>query len=111
MLTAAAANAAARPPCSRARPGPPARFPGRGESWAEFRATLPQGALGWAEAVLPCIRWLRGYRWRQWLVPDVLAGIAATVMTVPEGIANAVRDQDASGGADCGEGVRRAGGA
>ncbi|KAI7846029.1 hypothetical protein COHA_000566 [Chlorella ohadii] len=59
------------------------------EAWSDVKSALPKGRRGWLEALLPCLSWVRGYNWRQWLIADFLAGIAATVMTVPENIANA----------------------
>jgi len=39
-----------------------------------------------AQRLLPILRWLPGYR-RDWLLPDVLAGLAVWAVMVPEGIA------------------------
>jgi high affinity sulfate transporter 1 len=39
-----------------------------------------------AERLLPILGWLRAYR-REWLVPDVLAGLAVWAVMVPEGMA------------------------
>ena len=41
-----------------------------------------------AQWLLPVLRWLRGYR-REWLLPDVLAGLAVWAVMVPEGMAYA----------------------
>src|SRR5499427_5223287 len=40
------------------------------------------------EQLLPVLRWLPGYR-RDWLLPDVLAGLAIWAVMVPEGMAYA----------------------
>ena len=41
-----------------------------------------------AHRLLPILDWLRGYR-RDWLLPDVLAGVALWAVMVPEGMAYA----------------------
>ena len=41
-----------------------------------------------AHRLLPILSWLPGYR-RDWLVADVLAGLAVWAVTVPEGMAYA----------------------
>src|SRR5260370_15845183 len=41
-----------------------------------------------AQRLLPVLSWLPGYR-RDWLLPDVLAGLAGWAVMVPEGIAYA----------------------
>src|SRR5262249_21125069 len=38
--------------------------------------------------LLPMLAWIPGYR-REWLIPDVLAGIALWAVMVPEGMAYA----------------------
>ena len=40
------------------------------------------------QRLLPILRWLPGYR-RDWLLPDVLAGLAVWEVMVPEGMAYA----------------------
>src|SRR5260370_3186125 len=39
-----------------------------------------------AQRLLPVLSWLPGYR-RDWLLPDVLAGLAVWAVMVPEGMA------------------------
>lgn len=34
----------------------------------QVRSGLPRGRRGWLEAFLPCLTWIRGYNWRQWLI-------------------------------------------
>ena len=41
-----------------------------------------------AQRLLPVLSWLSGYR-RDWLLPDVLAGLAVWAVMVPEGMAYA----------------------
>ncbi len=41
-----------------------------------------------AQRLLPVLRWLPGYR-RDWLLPDVMAGLAVWAVMVPEGMAYA----------------------
>jgi sulfate permease, SulP family len=45
-------------------------------------------AVSIAQRLLPVLSWLRGYR-REWLLPDVLAGLAVWAVMVPEGMAYA----------------------
>ena len=42
-----------------------------------------------AQRLLPILGWLPSYR-REWLLPDVLAGLAVWAVMVPEGMAYAV---------------------
>jgi SulP family sulfate permease len=55
---------------------------------SEFRRdfSLPPSSI--AQRLLPILRWLPGYR-RDWLLPDVLAGLAIWAVMVPEGMAYA----------------------
>src|ERR1700756_5198652 len=41
-----------------------------------------------AQGLLPVLSWVPGYR-REWLLPDVLAGLAVWAVMVPEGMAYA----------------------
>lgn len=38
----------------------------------------------WIELFLPCYRWIRTYKWREYLQPDLMAGITVGVMLVPQ---------------------------
>ncbi|VFQ81243.1 unnamed protein product [Cuscuta campestris] len=38
----------------------------------------------WIELSLPCFRWIRKYRWRQDLQPDLISGVTVGVMLVPQ---------------------------
>lgn len=42
------------------------------------------GPLEWAEAALPCVAWMRRYRWKEDLQADLAAGITVGVMLVPQ---------------------------
>lgn len=42
------------------------------------------GPLEWAEAALPCVSWMRRYRWKEDLQADLTAGITVGVMLVPQ---------------------------
>ena len=55
---------------------------------SEFRRdrSLPPASI--AQRLLPILGWLPGYR-RDWLLPDVLAGLAVWAVMVPEGMAYA----------------------
>jgi SulP family sulfate permease len=52
--------------------------------------TMPisAGPASVVQQLLPVLSWLRGYR-RDWLLPDVLAGLAVWAVMVPEGMAYA----------------------
>jgi sulfate permease, SulP family len=54
----------------------------------EFRGDLSLGPASIAQKLLPILGWLPGYR-RDWLVPDILAGLAVWAVMVPEGMAYA----------------------
>ena len=49
---------------------------------------IPPRAASIAPRLLPVLGWLPGYR-RDWLLPDVLAGLAVWAVMVPEGMAYA----------------------
>ncbi|KAL6977311.1 hypothetical protein U1Q18_026110, partial [Sarracenia purpurea var. burkii] len=38
----------------------------------------------WIELFLPCYRWLRFYKWRDYFQLDLMAGITVGVMLVPQ---------------------------
>ena len=54
----------------------------------EFRRDLSPGPASIAQRLLPILGWLPGYR-RDWLLPDVLAGLAVWAVMVPESMAYA----------------------
>ncbi|CAA7389572.1 unnamed protein product [Spirodela intermedia] len=43
----------------------------------------------WTELLLPCSRWIRSYKWREWLQVDLVAGITVGVMLVPQAMSYA----------------------
>ncbi|XP_028803823.1 probable sulfate transporter 4.2 isoform X2 [Neltuma alba] len=43
----------------------------------------------WIELFLPCCRWIRTYRWREYFQVDLMAGITVGVMLVPQGMSYA----------------------
>ncbi|KAL0376971.1 UNVERIFIED_CONTAM: Sulfate transporter 4.1, chloroplastic [Sesamum calycinum] len=43
----------------------------------------------WIELFLPCYRWIRTYRWREYLQPDLMSGITVGVMLVPQSMSYA----------------------
>ena len=55
---------------------------------SEFRLDLSARPGSIAQRLLPILDWLPGYR-RDWLLPDVLAGLAVWAVMVPEGMAYA----------------------
>ena len=40
--------------------------------------------LEWLEFFLPCLRWIRIYKWREYFQVDLMAGITVGVMLVPQ---------------------------
>src|SRR5271157_487364 len=54
----------------------------------EFRRDLSLGPASIAQKLLPVLGWLPAYR-RDWLLPDVLAGLAVWAVMVPESMAYA----------------------
>src|SRR5277367_6211739 len=54
----------------------------------DFRHDLSARPAPIAQRLLPILSWLPGYR-REWLLPDVLAGLAVWAVMVPEGMAYA----------------------
>jgi sulfate permease, SulP family len=55
---------------------------------SEFRRNLSPRPVSIAQRLLPILGWLPGYR-RDWLLPDLLAGLAVWAVMVPEGMAYA----------------------
>ncbi|RDX82826.1 Sulfate transporter 4.1, chloroplastic [Mucuna pruriens] len=45
--------------------------------------------LEWIEFFLPCIRWIRSYKWREYFQVDLMAGITVGVMLVPQSMSYA----------------------
>ncbi|KAH0979795.1 hypothetical protein GBA52_006972 [Prunus armeniaca] len=43
----------------------------------------------WLEVFLPCTRWIRTYKWREYLQVDLMAGITVGVMLVPQSMSYA----------------------
>lgn len=46
--------------------------------------TRGMGPWEWAEAALPCLAWMRRYRWKEDLQADLAAGVTVGVMLVPQ---------------------------
>ncbi|EMS45032.1 Sulfate transporter 4.1, chloroplastic [Triticum urartu] len=47
------------------------------------------GPWEWAEAALPCLAWMRSYRWKEDFQADLAAGITVGVMLVPQAMSYA----------------------
>ena len=56
--------------------------------WEKPTMTISARPASIADRLLPVLSWLPGYR-RDWLLPDVLAGLAVWAVMVPEGMAYA----------------------
>ncbi|WOK96939.1 hypothetical protein Cni_G05647 [Canna indica] len=46
-------------------------------------------AVDWMELLIPCTRWMRRYKFREYLQPDLIAGITVGVMLVPQAMSYA----------------------
>ncbi|KAG1365749.1 putative Sulfate transporter 4.1, chloroplastic [Cocos nucifera] len=46
-------------------------------------------AVEWMELFLPCSRWIRTYRWRDYLQVDLMSGLTVGVMLVPQAMSYA----------------------
>lgn len=46
-------------------------------------------AMEWLEMLLPCTRWIRTYKWREYLQADIMAGITVGTMLVPQAMSYA----------------------
>src|SRR5260221_7171719 len=54
--------------------------------WEKSAMTISARPASIADRLLPVLSWLPSYR-RDWLLPDVLAGLAVSAVTVPAGLA------------------------
>jgi len=52
--------------------------------WAAVERARGMRPVEWAEAALPCVAWMRKYRWKEDLQADLAAGITVGVMLVPQ---------------------------
>ncbi|XP_073159518.1 sulfate transporter 4.1, chloroplastic-like isoform X2 [Henckelia pumila] len=43
----------------------------------------------WIQLFLPCYRWISTYKWREYLQPDLMAGITVGIMLVPQSMSYA----------------------
>ncbi|KAJ1435504.1 putative sulfate transporter 4.2 [Sesbania bispinosa] len=50
--------------------------------------------LEWIEFFLPCCRWIRTYKWREYFQVDLMAGITVGVMLVPQNRKNRLRGKN-----------------
>jgi len=48
---------------------------------AKIKRTTPSQ---WIDTFLPCYRWIRTYKWREYLQPDLMAGLTVGIMLVPQ---------------------------
>ncbi|XP_068637279.1 probable sulfate transporter 4.2 [Aristolochia californica] len=57
---------------------------------AKWRANFSRMSfLEWMELLFPCVRWIRTYKWREYLQVDLMAGITVGVMLVPQAMSYA----------------------
>ncbi|KAM7270075.1 hypothetical protein ACFE04_029289 [Oxalis oulophora] len=45
--------------------------------------------IDWIDALLPCSRWIRTYKWRQYFQVDLMAGVTVGIMLVPQSMSYA----------------------
>ncbi|XP_062092758.1 sulfate transporter 4.1, chloroplastic-like isoform X2 [Humulus lupulus] len=45
--------------------------------------------IDWLDLLLPCSRWIRTYKWREYLQIDVMAGVTIGIMLVPQAMSYA----------------------
>ncbi|XP_039800798.1 sulfate transporter 4.1, chloroplastic-like isoform X2 [Panicum virgatum] len=57
--------------------------------WAAVERARGMRPVEWAEAALPCVAWMRKYRWKEDLQADLAAGITVGVMLVPQAMSYA----------------------
>lgn len=51
--------------------------------------TANYGFLDYVGEYVPCANWLRTYKWRTWLLDDLIAGLAVAAMVIPQGMSYA----------------------
>ncbi|KAM3274458.1 hypothetical protein ACQJBY_043507 [Aegilops geniculata] len=56
---------------------------------AAMERARAMGPWEWAEAALPCLAWMRSYRWKEDFQADLAAGITVGVMLVPQAMSYA----------------------
>ncbi|KAK9915884.1 hypothetical protein WJX75_005651 [Coccomyxa subellipsoidea] len=65
-----------------------------GFTWGHQKAAFANarktyGFLDWFQVVLPMVGWLRTYKLKQYLLPDILAGASVAALVVPQGMSYA----------------------
>lgn len=57
---------------------------------AKWRSKLKRMTYtDWLELLLPCSRWIRTYKWREYLQIDLMAGVTVGIMLVPQSMSYA----------------------
>ncbi|KQJ86926.1 hypothetical protein BRADI_4g08520v3 [Brachypodium distachyon] len=57
--------------------------------WAAMESARGMGPREWMDAALPCLAWMRRYRWKEDFQADLAAGITVGVMLVPQAMSYA----------------------
>ncbi|KAL7147986.1 hypothetical protein ABFS83_06G148400 [Erythranthe nasuta] len=58
--------------------------------WGKWSAKMKRMTRAeWIQLFLPCYRWISTYEWREYLQPDLMAGITVGVMLVPQSMSYA----------------------
>ncbi|EYU33190.1 hypothetical protein ABFS82_06G148000 [Erythranthe guttata] len=58
--------------------------------WGKWSARMKRMTRAeWIQLFLPCYRWISTYEWREYLQPDLMAGITVGVMLVPQSMSYA----------------------
>ncbi|XP_008777963.4 sulfate transporter 4.1, chloroplastic-like [Phoenix dactylifera] len=68
----------------------PSRPPSSATLFFRWRSRVgSMTAVELLELLLPCIRWIRNYRWREYLQMDLVAGVTVGVMLIPQAMSYA----------------------
>ncbi|KAL4548022.1 hypothetical protein Ndes2526B_g07232 [Nannochloris sp. 'desiccata'] len=59
------------------------------QTYAYTEGTRGYSWYDWFAFFIPCLRWLRTYRLREWLITDILAGLSVGAMVIPQGMSYA----------------------
>jgi sulfate transporter 4 len=59
------------------------------QTYAYTEGTKGYSWYDWFAFFIPCLRWLRTYRVKEWLLTDILAGLSVGAMVIPQGMSYA----------------------
>ncbi|KAH9317722.1 hypothetical protein KI387_019491 [Taxus chinensis] len=70
------------PPTYDSSPSLPSDFGSSAKIWLSKARQM--SFIEWVELLLPCVRWIRSYKWKEYLQPDLMAGVTVGTMLVPQ---------------------------